>query len=163
MTFVGLGVTAGAPAIGYLSDRVLKSRRRPYVLAMAAFTAFWACIALPAAGPPRVLLVPLLFLFGLAGSGYVVTWSLAREVNPPRYSGIATATVNAGGFLGAALLQGVLGRILDARWAGAIEAGARRYPPAAYREAFLYGLGALALATLLSLAVRETWGRAATE
>ncbi|MEO8056577.1 MAG: MFS transporter, partial [Acidobacteriota bacterium] len=86
-------------------------------------------------------------------------WVLAREVNPPRFSGIATATVNAGGFLGAAVMQSVLGRILDANWLGVIEQGARRYPTAGYHAAFLASLGTLLVACAGTLFVRETFGK----
>ena len=84
-------------------------------------------------------------------------------MNPPRFSGIATATVNAGGFLGAALTQNVLGRILDAHWLGVLENGARRYPVAGYRAAFLTNLGMLLLACVLTFAITETFGRPAPD
>lgn len=159
VSLVAFGVVVGAPAAGLLSDRVFRVRRLPYVLFTLVYTAVWACFAVPEGGPPRALLGPLCFLVGLTASGFTLTWVLAREVNPPRFSGIATATVNAGGFLGAAVLQNVLGRVLDAHWLGVVEEGARRYPAAGYRAAFLALLGALVLASAGTLLVRETFGR----
>ncbi len=159
VSLVGIGVVFGAPSAGFLSDRVFRARRLPYVLFTFVYTAVWACIAVPAGGPPRALLGPLCFLVGLTASCFTLTWVLAREVNPPRFSGIATATVNAGGFLGAAVMQSVLGRILDARWTGIVENGARRYPAAGYHAAFLASLATLALACVLALTVTETFGR----
>lgn len=160
---IPIGVIVGAPFIGYLSDRVLQKRRLPYALFLAAYTAVWGLLAFPQAGPPRAWLTPVCFLFGLTSTSFTLTWALAREVNPPRYSGIATATVNAGGFLGAAVMQNVVGKVLDARWTGVVEAGARRYPPEAYRAAFLLCFGVTALACLLSLTVTETHGTSAPE
>ena len=159
VSLVGIGVVFGAPAAGYLSDRVFRARRLPYVLFTFVYTAVWACIAVPALGPPRVLLGPLCFLVGFTASCFTLTWVLAREVNPPRFSGIATATVNAGGFLGAAVMQSVLGRILDAHWLGVIEQGARRYPAAGYHAAFLASLGTLLVACAGTFFVRETFGK----
>jgi sugar phosphate permease len=159
VSLVGIGVVFGAPSAGYLSDRVFRARRLPYVLFTLVYTAVWAAIALPPSGPPRALLGPLCFLVGLTASCFTLTWVLAREANPPRYSGIATATVNAGGFLGAAVMQNVLGRILDAHWLGAFEAGARRYPAAGYHAAFLASLATLVVACAGTLAVAETFGR----
>src|SRR2546426_9287066 len=90
---------------------------------------------------------------------FVLTWPLGREVNPPRLAGSAVAVVNLGGFLGAALTQGPLGAVLDARWTGAVSGGARVYPLEAYAGAFA-ACAALALAAaLLSLLLRETRGR----
>lgn len=160
---VPIGVIAGAPLVGFLSDRVFGRRRLPYTICLAAYAAVWAVLAFPAAGPPRAWLTPLCFLFGATATGFTLTWALAREVNPPRYSGIATATVNAGGFLGAAAMQNVVGRILDARWTGVLETGARRYPPEAYRAAFLVCFATTALACILSTTLTETHGRHAPE
>src|ERR1039457_591721 len=163
VSLVGIGIVLGAPAAGFLSDKVFRSRRVPYVLFTFVYTAVWACICVPSAGPPRALLGPLCFLLGLAASCFTLTWALAREVNPPRFSGIATALVNAGGFLGAAVTQSILGRILDAHWLGVLEGGARRYPVAGYRAAFLTNLGMLLLACVLTLAVTETFGKQAPD
>ena len=163
VSLVSIGVILGAPTAGFLSDKVFRARRLPYILFTLAYTAVWACIRVPPAGPPRGLLGPLCFLLGLATSCFTLTWALARDVNPPRFSGIATATVNAGGFLGAALTQNVLGRILDAHWLGVLEGGARRYPVAGYHAAFLVNLGMLLLACVLTLAIRETFGKPAPD
>jgi MFS family permease len=163
VSLVGIGVVVGAPTAGFLSDRVFRSRRVPYVLFTFLYTAVWACVCVPVAGPPRALLAPLCFLVGLTASCFTLTWALARGVNPLRFSGIATSTVNAGGFLGAAVMQNVLGRILDAHWLGALENGARRYPLAGYRVAFLTNLGMLLFACVLTFAVTETFGRRAPD
>ncbi len=159
VSLVGIGVVFGAPAAGFLSDRVFRARRLPYILFTLVYTAVWACIALPAGGPPRFLLGPLCFFVGLTASCFTLTWVLAREINPPRFSGIATSTVNAGGFLGAAVMQNVLGRILDAHWLGTLEQGARRYPAAGYHAAFLASLGTLLVALAGTFLVKETFGK----
>ena len=96
---------------------------------------------------------------GLAGGAFVLTWPLGREVNPPSLSGIAVAVVNLGGFLGAALTQGPLGAVLDARWTGVSVAGARVYPLAAYHAAFSVCAGFTLVALLVTLGLRETRGR----
>src|SRR3989449_1013041 len=97
---------------------------------------------------------------GLFGGVFVLRWPIGREVNPPELAGIAVAVVTLGGFLGAALTQGPLGAVLDARWAGAVTAGgARAYPLDAYRAAFAICTALVLGATLLSLLLRETRGR----
>jgi hypothetical protein len=78
----------------------------------------------------------LLFLMGAFGACFVLIWPIGRDVNPPRLAGVAIAVVNFGGFLGAAVTQGPLGVLLDARWEGALVDGARVYPLPAYRAAF---------------------------
>jgi hypothetical protein len=80
-------------------------------------------------------------------------------VNPPHLDGVAVAVVNLGGFLGAALTQGPIGARLDARWAGALVDGARRYPVEAYRDGFGLCAAFAAGAVALCLLMRETRGR----
>lgn len=48
----------------------------------------------------------LFFVMGAAGSAFVLTWPIGREVNPPQLAGVSVAVVNLGGLLGAALSQG---------------------------------------------------------
>src|SRR5439155_963756 len=59
----------------------------------------------------------------------------------------------------AALTQGPLGAVLDARWAGAVSDGARVYPVEAYAGAFAACAAFALAAALLSLLLRETSGR----
>lgn len=58
----------------------------------------------------------LFFVMGVAGSAFVLTWPIGREVNPPKLAGVSVAVVNLGGLLGAALSQADL-------------VAAERYPP----------------------------------
>ena len=160
MTLLAAGVLVGGPVAGLLSDRVLGRRRAPYLAFSAAYAALWGVLALaPGTRPPEAWLPALTFALGFSSAGFVLTWVCATEVNPPHYAGLATATVNTGGFLGAAVLQMVLGAVLDARWAGAMEGGARVYSPEAYGTAFKVCFGVVAAAALLAGLVTETYGR----
>ena len=50
---------------------------------------------------------------GLLIPGFTLTWTVAKEVNRPEHSGIATSVVNVGIFLGAGILQPLVGAMLD--------------------------------------------------
>ena len=52
-------------------------------------------------------------LMGVLIPGFTLTWTIAKEANDPEHSGIATAIVNMGIFLGAGVLQPVVGWVLD--------------------------------------------------
>jgi hypothetical protein len=84
----------------------------------------------------------------------VLTWPLGAEVNPPELAGSAVAVTNLGGFVGAALTQGPVGAVLDARWTGLVADGARVYPAVGYRDAFgicaLFVLAAVGISFLLT-------------
>jgi len=154
-----LALVLSSPLTGYLSDRVLKRRKLPYTALTAASFALWVAFAATLGALPLWGVYALLFAMGLAGGGFVLTWPLGREVNPPALGGIAVAVVNLGGFLGAALTQGLLGAVLDARWTGLTQAGARVYPPDAYRAAFAICAAFALAAALTTLAMRETRGQ----
>ena len=104
-------------------------------------------------------LATLFFAMGLASGGFVLTWPIGREVNPPHLAGTAVAVANMGGFVGAAVTQGPVGAILDSRWTGAMVEGARVYPLEAYRVAFLACALCVLIAAALSLLLRETRGQ----
>lgn len=160
MALLSAGVLVGGPAAGLLSDRILARRRAPYLAFSTAYAALWGVFALvPGTQPPEAWLPALAFALGFSSAGFALTWVCATEVNPPRYAGLATAAVNTGGFLGAAVLQVVLGGVLDARWAGSVQVGARVYPPEAYGAAFRVCFGLAAAAALLAGLVTETHGR----
>ena len=48
-------------------------------------------------------------LMGLLIPGFTLTWAVAKEVNRPEHSGIATVVVNVGIFLGTGILQPLVG------------------------------------------------------
>jgi MFS family permease len=154
-----LALLFAAPLTGFVSDDVLKRRKTPYTALSAGLCALWVVLVLTLGALPLWGVFALLFAMGVSGGAFVLTWPIGREVNPPHLAGIAVAVVNLGGFLGAALTQGPLGAVLDARWTGTLVAGARAYPVDAYRAAFAV-CAAFALASLLlSLLLRETYGR----
>jgi len=153
-----LAMLASGPLTGYLSDRVVKRRKLPYTVLTGVSLVIWIAFVATLGTLPLGGVFALLFAMGLAGGAFVLTWPLGREVNPPSLSGIAVAVVNLGGFLGAALTQGPLGAVLDARWTGVSVAGARVYPLAAYQAAFSVCAGFTLVALLVTLGLRETRG-----
>jgi MFS family permease len=154
-----LALLFSGPLTGFVSDRVVRRRKLPYTVLTGSSFLLWLAFVVTLGRLPLWGVYGLFFAMGVVGSGFVLTWPLGREVNPPHLAGIAVAVVNLGGFLGAALTQGPLGAVLDSRWAGAMADGARVYPLEAYRGAFgICALFVLASA-LITLLLRETQGR----
>jgi len=148
-----------APLTGYLSDRVLRRRKLPYTVLSFCLFLFWTALALTAGALPLWGVALLLFGMGGVGGAFVLTWPIGREVNPPHLAGTAVAVANMGGFLGAALTQKYVGRVLDAGWTGAMLEGARVYPAAAYAGVFKLCAAFVLAAACMSLLLRETRGR----
>jgi MFS family permease len=154
-----IALIIAAPLTGYVSDSVLRRRKLPYTALCVTCFATWAIFVATLGTVPLWAVTTLLFGLGLFGAAFVLTWPIGREVNPPELAGVAVAVTNLGGFVGAAVTQGPVGAVLDARWAGTMAGGARAYPVEAYRAAF--GICALLVlaAAVLSLFLRETYGR----
>lgn len=138
------GMTGGLMA-GWISDRI-GLRRPPLLLLSTAFCACWAALVFWGGGkPPEAILRPLFFLLGMTAPSYSLAWSIAKETNLPRFTGLAISVVNTGGFLGTALITTAMGVILD-RTAGLAAV-------AQYRSVFTFCLAcsilSLACATLL--------------
>ncbi len=107
-------------------------------------------------GLPVKFLAPFFFMMGLASCGLVLVWSCVREVNNPERVGVTIGFCNLPFFLSFALLQWVMGVILDAGWTGVVAAGVRVYPPAAYRAAFALCFVTAAVSLILACLTTET-------
>lgn len=151
-----LALLASGPLTGWVSDHLLRRRKLPFMALAGAQLALWTVFASTAGALSLTAVAALLLAMGLVGSAFVLTWPIGREVNPPSLAGSAVAVVNLGGFIAAAVTQGPIGAVLDARWTGAMAGGARVYPAEAYRAAFFVCAAFMLAAVLIGLAVRET-------
>ena len=94
-----------------------------------------------------------------ACGGANVSYAAAREQIPLRLSGTATAFVNTAAVGSGAVLQPIVGLLLDANWDGAMANGAPVYSLAAFGTAFLTIPLSMALALLTAFLTRETFCR----
>ncbi len=131
-----LAYMAVAPAAGIISDRI-GSRRLPAIFMVGSAALFWLLLA---AWPGGLVPLPYIYgfcvLLGIGGAATVLSFPMAMEVSIPGYTGLVTATVNLGVFLGMAILQPLFGYVLDAGWTGTVFEGVRIYPLQAYRAGF---------------------------
>jgi len=138
------GMTIGSAVVGVLSDRLGKIRL-PLLIFLSGNCLGWILITVSAMGFDfPLLLAGSSFLVGFAGSVIALNFSYAQKICPAGCSGLATAMVNKGNFLGVVLVPPLFGGILD--WQ-ALEA----YMPGMnlYAYAFL-GCLLLALVALIS-------------
>jgi sugar phosphate permease len=117
-----LGVAIGSLVIGLVSDR-LQSRRGVMRAFVVLYLLSWAPWVLHADWPIAATLGWFL-LMGLLIPGFTLSWTIAKEANPVEFSGIATAVVNVGIFLGTGVLQPLVGWVLDRGRAAGDVAGA---------------------------------------
>lgn len=140
-----LGVAVGSVLVGLLSDR-LRSRRGVMRVYATLYALSWAPLLLHVSFSPWAS-HGWMFLMGLLVPGFVLTWTVSKEVNRPEHAGMAISLVNVGIFLGAGVLQPVVGAVLDAgRAAGALAA--------AWDRALWLLAGSAAVGALCTLLVR---------
>lgn len=142
-----LGVAFGSLMVGLISDR-LGSRCR----VMRAYAFLYALSWLPwlmHVEWPLAATLAWFFLSGLLIPGFTLSWTIAKEVNRPEHSGIATSVVNVGIFLGTGILQPLVGWVLDGgRATGEVSV--------AWDRGLWLLAGAATLGALATLTVRET-------
>lgn len=151
-----LGWGAGAPIVGWLSDRI--GRRRPALL-LAPLGALLTWPILLYAPPPLWLAYPLLFFSGCCTAGVMTAFAAAKEFTPPSGAATMTALINATMMIATALFQVLVGWLLDLQWDGRIENGLRVYEARAYILAFTSIPAAQLLALILVRFVPETFCR----
>ncbi len=144
-----IGFALGAFFIGGISDRI--GLRKPVLIA--------ACLLHLACWLPLALGVDisgifgyLLFLtMGVGASGFTLTWACAKEVNRHALSGTATSLVNTGAFLGAAILQPLVGWTMDRAGDDPTTNGVE-----AFQSGMILLTGFVLVALIAALFVRET-------
>ncbi len=140
----------GAFFIGTLSDRL--GRRKPVLIAACGlYIVCWLPLLLGWELRPGWSHA-LFFLMGLGAAGFTLTWACAKEVNRHALSGMATSLVNTGAFLGAAILQPLVGWAIDRAAGGAGQA----LTLAHYQIGIAVLFGFALFGWLASFALRET-------
>lgn len=134
--------------IGLLSDR-LRLRRPLIIVSSLLYCMFWVAWIAGIVAPGMTYVVCA--AMGFIAPGFTLSWACAKEVNRPRYAGMAISLANTGGFLAAGMLQPLVGWLLDR---STMAGEAQRL------AAFRPGLAALALFAAIgligSLFMRET-------
>jgi MFS family permease len=150
---VPFGWIIGCPLLGFISDRL--GRRKPVILgggfSLLACLA-WILYGSPAVFPPYVVGL----VAGIASGAAMLTYTVIKEVNPPRVSGTATGVVNFINFTFSALLGPVFAGLLTRA-----AAGAESPELAHYQSAFSPMLLGVGLAIVLTFFLKETGTAAA--
>jgi sugar phosphate permease len=144
----------GALLLGMLSDRI--GKRLPVIVGgIGVYVLCWLPIVF--AWHMSISVSYMLFaLMGFGASGFTLTWASAKEVNPPALSGMATSVVNTGTFLGAAILQPLVGWVMDQGWSGNLVAGARVYSEQNYQLGLGIMLAFAVVGLIGAMTIRET-------
>lgn len=144
LTFVGIGMIFGCPAAGYISDKMLKSRKKVLIIGAVVYMAVWAIIWITAGHVSSIeAYMAINLAFGFFGGFFVVSFAQIKEMFPISIVGTSTAALNIFPFAGGAILQQLSGLMLTTR---SLES---------YKEIWLFMLICAAMAAVAAFLSRE--------
>ncbi len=154
LSMIAWGMIIGSPLLGVLSDRVFKSRKKPFVVCsaillveMGLFYLFPTRFSLP-------MLYGAFFVFAVCASAIVVIgFTTTKELFPVEIAGTSVGMVNLFPFLGGAVFMPFLGSVLDAYPRDPQGA----YAMDGYASMLLVLLVSAALALACTLFIKETF------
>lgn len=143
LSFISFGFIIGAPIVGKLSDFLCGEIKKILYVTTSTFTLVWVYILVIFNGKPPMGQLPVLFfILGLCVITHILVFTNVKEVNDVSFSGIATAIVNVGEFIGSSLVSLMVGLILEKNWSGEIINGVKIYSLKDYRMAFIFIIAA---------------------
>ncbi len=152
MIFVGWAIFS--PLCGWASDRM---GRRNLILSVGALVALLSTACLIYLTPQNtVLLMALIFVIGAGGSAMTVCFGSVKELNDINYSSTSLGLMNMCIVGAGAVMQPLIGWLLDSNWDGTMQAGARIYSGSNYSAAFMSLMVVNFAALIGALMLRET-------
>lgn len=149
-----LGWALGAPFYGWLSDKI--GKRNP-LMALATILTILVMMSVLYLPKPIIVMQILVFLLGFFSSGFILAFSVGRELMPLHLTGTAMGFIHTISYATGALAQPILGKILDNHACGMVnEYGVRLFMLADYQYALSLIPICLFGALLLIMFVKET-------
>jgi sugar phosphate permease len=155
LSTVPLAMLVGSPLLGYLSDKVLVSRKQVLVGSAAIHCVCWVVMVMLHGSLSIPVLYILFSVMGImSGAPGSVGFAATKELFPLSAAGTSIGAANLFAFAGGVILQPVVGYVLDQ--AGKIQGA---YPSSAYKIACWVFFGASIAALAGAVFSRETIGR----
>jgi len=149
LLILNLGLITGSPLSGWVSDRVLSSRKKVVMAGLAGMALSLFVLAMGWAKNNAFLLAGVLFSFGFFSGAGIVMYAHIKELMPKAMTGVALTGVNLFTMLGGGFFLHLMGWVLERL------SGGDRVGPEAYKVAFLLGVAGLVLAFSLYIMTKE--------
>jgi sugar phosphate permease len=144
LSMLAWGMIIGSPLLGLLSEKVLKSRKKTFMLCTSLLAVLLLFLYMFPANLPLWVLYVWFFMFSVCSSSIVImAFTTTKELFPIEIAGTSVGTVNFFPFFGGAVFQWLLGWVLDT--VGKTTSGG--YPIKAYSAVLLI----LFISSLISL------------
>jgi sugar phosphate permease len=114
LSMIAWGMIVGSPPLGFFSDKIMKSRKKPFMLCNLVLVIELVILSIYPAGLSRITLYILFFVFSVCSSSVVILgFTIIKELFPTEIAGTSTGFVNLFPFLGGAVFMPLLGQVLD--------------------------------------------------
>ena len=152
-----IGFAVGGPTLGWLSERITQ---RKILINMGTIIMLLTLVIIIYLPQYAALALPyLMFLFGVGMGGFLICFSMVREVNKLFLAGTAIGFMNMFDSLWEALSEPLIGKLLDLGWTGDVaENGSRLFSFSNYQAALSILPLYLVLALVCLFYVKETNG-----
>lgn len=151
LMFWPIGMALGCLTAGWVSDRILKSRRKTSFYGIVIYALTWLPVIVWPDSLPANSFYVILFVMGFFCGAYVPNYAHIAEGQPHSFIATANGMVNIWYFVGGALFQAVMGLVLD----GYGKVG-DKFPVEAYRMSFVLCLIALVLGAVAMYFTTDT-------
>ncbi|MFT4650314.1 MAG: MFS family permease [Polaribacter sp.] len=155
MIFVGWAVFS--PLVGWLSDKI--GRRNPVMMLGALLCLLSFAVLIFYTPGSTSMIMCLIFLTGAGGCTMTAGFSSVRELNRPDFSSTALGLMNMFIVGAGAVVQPLIGWLLDKNWNGSLVEGGRVYSEQAFTTAFISLLVLTSLAFIGTFFLQETYGK----
>lgn len=145
------GFIAGCLCVGKISTNLLKSRKNTILIGQSMALALMLCLLGPAERLSPTGLKLLFVALGFTASSGITIYPMVREMFPNAIAGTALSTLNFFVVSGVAVIQMLVGIILDR-----FPHVSGSYSAAAYHQAFLYPFCGLAVTILLFTFIKDS-------
>jgi len=148
-----LGMIVGSPLLSVVSNRLFKGRKPLLLLSSTITLLITLLLAFYTARLPVIGLYVLCFFMGIFTNAIVaIGFTATKELFPVQIAGTSTGLVNLFPFLGGALLQPVMGHILEVHGKTLDDS----FTLEGYKTAFYVMLACAVVAFVASLFIKET-------
>ncbi len=157
-SLIFIGCSIGLPFFGWWSDKI--QRRRTPILIGMILVFILSTVIIYTPNLPKGLLFTLLFALGFFVAPQALVFAVAKELSPPRSTGISTAATNFLVTMGAAVFQPLIGYLLDKNWNHTYHAnGIPLYSTGDFQHAFMILILVLLIAVVMTFFIPETEGK----
>ena len=155
VSMIFFGWALGGPFYGWISDKI---GLRKVPMGIAATSTLLVMLAILNLDISISGMYVLMFLLGVCSSGFILAFSIVREINAPLLTGTAIGFINTLNNASGALAQPIVGKILDRLWDETYRLdGSPVYTVDAYNTALMFLPVCLLVALLLVPLIRETY------